>query len=123
MWVRYLNDVIFLAMRSMGDDIAALRCGEVPSLLESPLGYFLRHRLPCRQGETIRLVFIFVDELILGDPRHHRTQISAHTLDRVGCVEPPVGRHRRIICRALGDELLGIFTVLNILQRRTHGLT
>ncbi len=43
------------------------------------------------------LVFVFIDESICSDPRHHRPQISADLFNLVCRVETSIGCHRRIV--------------------------
>src|SRR5690606_29687470 len=63
------------------------------------------------------------DDLVGSDPRHHGTQLLADHFNAMGSIVTTVSSHRRVVGSPLADEHLGIFAVLNALQRIAHGGT
>src|SRR3569832_1697616 len=68
------------------------------------------------------LVFGLINQLVLGDPRHHRTQLGANFLDLMLGRQAAARSQRRRTRLVFQDEALCIFAGLNILQALTHGL-
>ena len=63
-----------------------------------------------------RSVLRLVDQLVLGDPRHHRTQLGTDLLDLVLFGQAAARDQRRLAGLVLQQEALGVFAGLDVLQ-------
>ena len=63
-----------------------------------------------------------VDKLVLGNPRHHRAQLLAHFLDRMGVIDAADGLEARLARLAFADPFGSEFAGLDILQHTAHFL-